>query len=322
MRWTAPEALESRKFNDKTDVWSLGVTLYELWTQAALPYGSSMNNQKVWVEVAHGLRLPQPDECSDDVYSLMQQCWTTAQAERPTAAVAADRLRALYSDVTGMMPPAPLWHVEAGKGGASRTGRAGSGISRLAKDSAGYLMPGDAKTGAIGGRPTRVEKSKANVNGRGDSITLTMTGSSDDASQTSLDDTDAQGYLLSRHSAADGTAVLPGFYLDSIPPDFCEAAELGEATVSGSGDAQNSEGRKVASKQGFHDKANRWAPRERRGKTAAAGKEERTLDMMTTTGHLMMMQNPVFRAEDGAIHAYELASTDANADDFRGKSEA
>ena len=83
VRWTAIEALENRKFNEKTDVWSCGVLLYEIWTNGMLPY-KGWTNQKVWVEVAAGYRLPKPDGCMDEVYKEMLQCWAEEQDGRPT----------------------------------------------------------------------------------------------------------------------------------------------------------------------------------------------------------------------------------------------
>jgi serine/threonine protein kinase len=70
VRWTAPEALEHRKFSAASDVWAFGVLLYELWTRAAMPY-SGFNNQKVWIEVQNGYRLPRPDTCPQEIYDRM-----------------------------------------------------------------------------------------------------------------------------------------------------------------------------------------------------------------------------------------------------------
>ena len=81
LRWTAPEALELRKFSEKSDVWSFGVLLYEMWTRAALPY-NGMTNDKVWVKVMEGYRLPHPLGCPMEVYSVMRQCWQGA-GDRP-----------------------------------------------------------------------------------------------------------------------------------------------------------------------------------------------------------------------------------------------
>ena len=82
VRWTAPEALEHQKFSEKSDVWSFGILLFEIWTKASLPYGG-MNNQKVWIEVAAGYRLPCPDGCLKEVHGIMQQCWDEP-GSRPT----------------------------------------------------------------------------------------------------------------------------------------------------------------------------------------------------------------------------------------------
>lgn len=38
VRWTAVEAIRTRRFTQMTDVWSYGILLYEIWTKAELPY--------------------------------------------------------------------------------------------------------------------------------------------------------------------------------------------------------------------------------------------------------------------------------------------
>ena len=46
VRWTAPEAMESLKFTNATDVWSFGITAIEIFTDGAKPY-DGMNNAGV-----------------------------------------------------------------------------------------------------------------------------------------------------------------------------------------------------------------------------------------------------------------------------------
>jgi len=68
IRWTAPEALENSKFSTASDVWAFGVLLHEIWTKAELPY-KGWSNQRVWVEVLAGYRLPCPEGMHSDIYS-------------------------------------------------------------------------------------------------------------------------------------------------------------------------------------------------------------------------------------------------------------
>lgn len=81
------------------------MTLYEIWTKAAVPY-KGMNNQRVWVEVNQGLRLSQPEGCSDAVYRLMSACWASESRNRPDAATLTQEFRQLYMAIAGSVPPA------------------------------------------------------------------------------------------------------------------------------------------------------------------------------------------------------------------------
>lgn len=48
VRWTAPEALELKRYSEKSDVWSFGILLHEVFTAATTPY-SGMSNELVWM---------------------------------------------------------------------------------------------------------------------------------------------------------------------------------------------------------------------------------------------------------------------------------
>jgi serine/threonine protein kinase len=92
VRWTAPEALEAQKFSPASDCWSFGVLMYEIWTKGELPY-KGMGNQKVWVEVQSGYRLPCPEDCATDIHSMMLECWHTDPASRPAMSSFVERIQ-------------------------------------------------------------------------------------------------------------------------------------------------------------------------------------------------------------------------------------
>ena len=84
IRWSAPEVLSHGIYGTKSDSWSFGIVLWELFSFGAIPYGSSMSNQQVEEEVLKGTRLSKPSkECPESIYQLMLHCWDTEPEKRP-----------------------------------------------------------------------------------------------------------------------------------------------------------------------------------------------------------------------------------------------
>jgi serine/threonine protein kinase len=59
-RVSALSSFSSHQFGEWTDVWSFGVTLWELFTHAAVPY-TEVANQEIQRRLNEGLRLTQPE---------------------------------------------------------------------------------------------------------------------------------------------------------------------------------------------------------------------------------------------------------------------
>lgn len=45
VKWTAPEAVQYRKYSTASDVWSYGCLLYEIWTFGKTPFEGCSNIQ-------------------------------------------------------------------------------------------------------------------------------------------------------------------------------------------------------------------------------------------------------------------------------------
>lgn len=102
IRWTAPEAMETLKFTTATDVWSFGITVIEIYTNAAKPY-SAMPNSEVMTAVAAGYRCCQAPGCSDEIYALLLRCWAENPAYRPSFTTIVSELTEIIgnAEITG-----------------------------------------------------------------------------------------------------------------------------------------------------------------------------------------------------------------------------
>ncbi|XP_054618667.1 ephrin type-A receptor 7 isoform X2 [Dunckerocampus dactyliophorus] len=82
VRWTAPEAVQFRKFTSASDVWSYGIVMWEVMSYGERPYWD-MSNQDVIKALEEGYRLPAPMDCPPGLHQLMLDCWQTDRGDRP-----------------------------------------------------------------------------------------------------------------------------------------------------------------------------------------------------------------------------------------------
>uniref|UniRef100_A0A8C2PUG6 Receptor protein-tyrosine kinase n=1 Tax=Cyprinus carpio TaxID=7962 RepID=A0A8C2PUG6_CYPCA len=83
IKWMALESILFRRYTHQSDVWSYGVTVWEMMSYGAEPY-SAMRPQEVPDLLEKGERLSQPQICTIDVYMVMVKCWMIDENVRPT----------------------------------------------------------------------------------------------------------------------------------------------------------------------------------------------------------------------------------------------
>ncbi|MCP9264785.1 Tyrosine-protein kinase receptor [Dirofilaria immitis] len=76
VKWMPPEAFLDGIFTVKTDVWSFGVLLWEI-------FRLDICHIQVMSLIVNGGRLEPPNGIPDQIYTLMLACWSTTDTDRP-----------------------------------------------------------------------------------------------------------------------------------------------------------------------------------------------------------------------------------------------
>ena len=81
-KWMAPESLVHREFTEKSDIWSFGVTCWEIFTRGANPY-KDITHETLLDELKLGHRLTTNFKI-DQINLMIRSCWDMDKYRRPT----------------------------------------------------------------------------------------------------------------------------------------------------------------------------------------------------------------------------------------------
>ena len=94
--YMAPECLKKSTFNHKSDIWALGVFMWEIFTFCRFKYSMYHRESKVYrnsrkredltAALEKGLRLKQPEGMDPNLYKVIKRCWFLEKDERISAA--------------------------------------------------------------------------------------------------------------------------------------------------------------------------------------------------------------------------------------------
>ena len=85
IRWTAPEAMNCGKYTSKSDIWSFGITVYEMMTKGVDPY-DGMSNALVIQLLDRQKRLERPNEIPEEIFTVLLSTWAENPDDRPSFA--------------------------------------------------------------------------------------------------------------------------------------------------------------------------------------------------------------------------------------------
>ncbi|KAK3108566.1 hypothetical protein FSP39_010763 [Pinctada imbricata] len=101
VKWIAPECLDSSKAaSEKSDVWSYGITVWEIFSMGQTPYGDVRSKDlPKWLK--KGNRLNKPEYCDDMHYDIMKACWDFDPVMRPSFSSIHKDIESLYRQSSG-----------------------------------------------------------------------------------------------------------------------------------------------------------------------------------------------------------------------------
>ena len=225
VRWAAPEAISDHRYSSKSDVWSFGIVLYEIFTFGAKPY-EGWKNQRVLEELHKGYRLEKPITCPGSIYEIMLQTWHADPEQRPSFATLNSELISLAVNIEGnerdssMATNKLVSRLNDAKRTVKSNSSSNSGNDDSSKNSSSHKSP--SVTGSLHSAASRGKKQR--FTGRGFSISANSERDRDRSSTM-------RGLSLSSRSAAskasyvalegaDGKYITSTQKISKVPPVF------------------------------------------------------------------------------------------------------
>lgn len=81
--WCAPETVFFRHYTDESDVWSLAIVLWEIYSLGDVPF-QELLNEEIETAMRKSHLLERPPNCPEGIFKLMLSAWNTSVKDRPT----------------------------------------------------------------------------------------------------------------------------------------------------------------------------------------------------------------------------------------------
>uniref|UniRef100_A0A8C2YH64 receptor protein-tyrosine kinase n=1 Tax=Coturnix japonica TaxID=93934 RepID=A0A8C2YH64_COTJA len=84
VKWMAPESLFEGMYTLKSDVWSYGILLWEIFSLGVNPYPGIQVDANFYKLIKSGFKMDRPYYATRHIYYVMQSCWALDSRRRPT----------------------------------------------------------------------------------------------------------------------------------------------------------------------------------------------------------------------------------------------
>ncbi|XP_036028199.1 vascular endothelial growth factor receptor 1 [Onychomys torridus] len=92
LKWMAPESIFDKIYSTKSDVWSYGVLLWEIFSLGGSPYPGVQMDEDFCSRLKEGMRMRSPEYATPEIYQIMLDCWHKDPKERPRFAELVEKL--------------------------------------------------------------------------------------------------------------------------------------------------------------------------------------------------------------------------------------
>ncbi|XP_021078360.1 vascular endothelial growth factor receptor 1 [Mus pahari] len=92
LKWMAPESIFDKVYSTKSDVWSYGVLLWEIFSLGGSPYPGVQMDEDFCSRLKEGMRMRTPEYATPEIYQIMLDCWHKDPKERPRFAELVEKL--------------------------------------------------------------------------------------------------------------------------------------------------------------------------------------------------------------------------------------
>ncbi|CAF4001707.1 unnamed protein product [Rotaria sordida] len=106
LRWSSPEVLLHRKYSSKSDVWSYGILIWEIYSLGQTPFGQTISNDRIAQLIISGSIPTKPTLANKIIFQqLILPCWTYKVNDRPSFS----SLKQTFNKIVRLSPRSPSY---------------------------------------------------------------------------------------------------------------------------------------------------------------------------------------------------------------------